>query len=61
MAVLIGFCGVRTVRRKWIEHSCSKCGELLAKYHPALQPSTHGKVRHDMQPDGETEVIAYAA
>jgi len=61
MAVVVGFCGVRTVRRKWVEHTCEKCGELLVRYHPASQPSTHGKVIRDMQPEGQTEVIAYAA
>jgi len=52
-AVCIGFCGFTTVRKKWIEHYCPNCRELLVKYHPLMQPSTHGPVRSGL---GETEV-----
>ena len=55
-AVCIGFCGVVTVRRKWIEHKCCHCKGLLAKYHLQLQPSTHGPVKYE----GGTEVLGYA-
>ena len=61
MAVCLStFCGVATVRKKWVEHTCSSCGGLLVKYHPGLQPSNRGHVRRTMQPEGGTKVIAYA-
>lgn len=60
LAVCLGFLKVRTIRKKWIEHTCSNParGAVLARYHLKVLPSTHGPT--PMSEGGVTEVIAYA-
>jgi len=61
LGILAALCiasGLRTIREKYVEHTCSKCGGLLAIYHTPLQPSSHGPIKREG--GGETEVIAFA-